>query len=231
MDPIVSARPYVLLSCAMSVDGYIDDAAGQRLILSNAQDLDRVEEVRASCDAILIGAGTIRRDDPRLLVDSAARRARRTAEGLSEYPVKVTITGAGLSRDFKFFTTGGEKLVYCPASAAGQIRAELGNAATVAGLPSPLDFGDILDDLGQRGINRLMVEGGSSIHTQFLAQDLADEIQLAVAPFLVGQPDAPRFVGSGSFPQDCGRRMIVAEVRQVGDMVLTRYLTSARPLV
>jgi 5-amino-6-(5-phosphoribosylamino)uracil reductase len=221
----VSARPYVLLSCAMSVDGYIDDASAQRLILSNAEDLDRVDEVRASCDAILVGAGTIRRDNPRLLVNSEARRARRVAQGMPEYPVKVTITGAGLSHDFRFFDIGGDKLVYCPASATAKIRAELGNAATVVGLPGPLDFGDILDDLGQRGICRLMVEGGSSIHTQFLARDLADEVQLAVAPFFVGRPDAPRFVSGGSFPQDRGHRMIIAEVRQLGDMVLTRYLT------
>ena len=61
-------RPYVLLSCATSIDGYIDDASEQRLLLSNDEDLDRVDAVRASCDAILVGAGTVRRDDPRLLV-------------------------------------------------------------------------------------------------------------------------------------------------------------------
>jgi 5-amino-6-(5-phosphoribosylamino)uracil reductase len=225
LEFIVSTRPYVLLKCAMSLDGYIDDASERRLILSNAEDLDRVDEVRASCDAILIGANTIRRDNPRLLVNSETRRANRAAQGLPEYPVKVTITGTGLDRDFKFFTTGGEKLVYCPAPVTGKIRAELRGAATVVGLPSPLDFGSILDDLGQRGVRRLMVEGGGMIHTQFLTQDLADEIQLAVAPFFVGQTDAPRFVNSGSFPQDSGHRMTIAEVHQVGDVVLTRYLT------
>ena len=69
-------RPYVLLSCAASIDGYIDDASEQRLLLSNEEDLDRVDAVRASCDAILVGAGTVRRDDPRLLVRSPSRRAR-----------------------------------------------------------------------------------------------------------------------------------------------------------
>ncbi|MGW3810445.1 RibD family protein, partial [Micromonospora sp. NPDC005113] len=75
------ARPYVLLSCATSIDGYIDDASDQRLLLSNADDLDRVDAVRASCDAILVGAGTVRRDDPRLLVRAAERRAERVAGG------------------------------------------------------------------------------------------------------------------------------------------------------
>src|SRR5437879_4800296 len=109
----MSTRPYVLLSCAMSIDGYIDDSTSKRLVLSNEADLDRVDEVRASCDAILIGANTIRRDNPRLLVNSDARRAERVSHGLPPYPAKVTITRAGLDPAFKFFNTGGEKIVYC----------------------------------------------------------------------------------------------------------------------
>lgn len=68
----MAERPYILLSVATSIDGYIDDASGEPLALSNAADFDRVDEVRAGCDAILVGAGTVRADDPRLLVRSAA---------------------------------------------------------------------------------------------------------------------------------------------------------------
>ena len=70
--------PYVLLSAAVSLDGYLDDTTPERLLLSSPADFDRVDEVRASVDAILIGAGTIRADNPRLLVNSAERRAART---------------------------------------------------------------------------------------------------------------------------------------------------------
>lgn len=75
----MTVRPYVLLSCAMSVDGYIDDTTSQRLLLSNEADFDRVDQVRAECDAILIGATTLRRNNPRLIVNSAdrARPVRR----------------------------------------------------------------------------------------------------------------------------------------------------------
>ncbi len=89
----MAERPYVLLSAAMSVDGYIDDATDQRLLLSDNADLDRVDEVRAGVDAILVGANTIRRDNPRLLVRSPARREQRVTRGLAESPIKVTITG------------------------------------------------------------------------------------------------------------------------------------------
>jgi len=209
----------------MSIDGYIDDVSEQRLILSSAEDLDRVDEVRASCDAILIGANTIRRDNPRLLVNSEARRLQRIAQGLPEYPTKVTITATGLDPDFKFFNTGGEKLVYCPDVAVDKVRDSLGSHATVVGVRNPVDFGVMLDDLGRRGISRLMVEGGGRIHTQFLTQDLADEVQLVVAPFFVGEIDAPRFVYPGSFPNDSSHRMTLADARQVGDVVLMRFLT------
>jgi len=71
----VVERPYVLLSCGMSLDGYLDDTADDRLLLSNDADFDRVDGVRASCDAILVGATTIRQDDPRLLIRSADSRS------------------------------------------------------------------------------------------------------------------------------------------------------------
>src|SRR5690349_22418433 len=112
-------RPYTLLSCGMSIDGYLDDATARRLRLSNDADFDRVDEVRAGCDAILVGARTIRRDNPRLLVRSAARRADRVARGLPPSPAKVTITTQGdLDPAAAFFATGDvAKLVYCAAPA------------------------------------------------------------------------------------------------------------------
>ena len=70
-------RPYTLLSCGMSLDGYIDTATDERLVLSNDADLDRVDAVRADSDAILVGAATLRNDNPRLLVRAPARRAHR----------------------------------------------------------------------------------------------------------------------------------------------------------
>lgn len=217
-------RPYVLLSCAMSVDGYIDDTSPERLLLSNAEDFDRVDAVRAASDAILIGASTMRHDNPRLLVNSQQRRQERIARGLPEYPLKVTVTASGdLSPDLKFWHHGGEKAVYCPDSVAPKLRETLGDLATVVGTGESLDLPRMLANLAERGVSQLMVEGGSTIHTQFLTAGLADEIHLAVAPFFVGQPAAPRFVGPGTFPHDLHHRMQLIEARPVGDVALLRY--------
>ena len=85
-ETCVTDRPYVVLSVAASIDGYIDDTTDQRLLLSNDEDFDRVDEVRAGVDAILVGANTIRQDNPRLLVRSLQRRVHRTSSGLTESP-------------------------------------------------------------------------------------------------------------------------------------------------
>ncbi|PYC63861.1 deaminase [Micromonospora arborensis] len=225
-----ATRPYVLLSCATSIDGYIDDAADQRLLLSNADDLDRVDAVRASCDAILVGAGTVRRDDPRLLVRSAHRRAERVAGGRPASPTKVTLTARGdLDPTARFFTAGeSDRLVYCATGALEKTRERVGRLATVVDAGDPVDPDWLLRDLAGRGVRRLMVEGGGTVHAQFLAAGLADELHLVIAPFFVGDGRAPRFVGEGDFPWHPGRRARLAEARQIGDVVLLRYALSDR---
>ncbi|GAA5190541.1 hypothetical protein GCM10023322_45910 [Rugosimonospora acidiphila] len=223
-------RPYTLLSCGMSLDGYLDGASDERLLLSNDADFDRVDGVRAEHDAILVGAGTVRQDNPRLLVRSQARRDERVARGLRPSPLKVTITGrADLDPDCAFFATGdGEKLVYCASAAVGDARRRLGAVATVIDSGQPVDLRRVVRDLYDRGVKRLMVEGGGMVHTQFLVADLADELHLVVAPLFVGDSRACRFVGDGRFPWNPDRRARLVEVRQIGDVALLRYALSAR---
>jgi len=221
----MSHRPYVLLSAATSVDGYLDDTSPQRLLLSNAADFDRVDQVRAGCDAILIGAGTIRADNPRLIVNSEHRRADRVARGMSAYPLKVTVTRTGnLDPDLKFWHHGDDKLVYTISSSAEKIAKQLSGLAEVVSLGVDVDFGALLDDLGARGVRRLMVEGGEQVHTMFLSQGLADELHLVIAPLLVGDAAAPRFLAPATYPDGTTRRMRLVEARTLGDVVLLRYL-------
>jgi riboflavin-specific deaminase-like protein len=222
-------RPYTLLSCSVSIDGYIGSAAS-RLLLSNDADFDRVDAVRASCDAILVGAATVRLDNPRLVVRSQARREERTARGLAPSPMKVTVTRrAELDARADFFTTGdAEKLVYCASPRVVDARARLGPVATVVDGGRIVQMRKLSADLADRGVERLMVEGGGKVHTQFLTDDLADELQLVVAPIFVGDSQAPRFVRDGVFPWNPGRRATLADVRSIGDVVLLRYALSPR---
>ena len=223
-------RPYTLLSCGVSIDGYLDSSATTRLLLSNEADFDRVDGERSASDAILVGAGTIRKDNPRLLVRAEHRRAERVARGLPPSPAKVTVTSrAELDCTSNFFTTGDTvKLVYCQSDATAKARCRLGAVATVVDAGQPLTLRRVSEDLHDRGVRRLMVEGGGRVHTQVLTDDLADELQLVVAPFFVGDPAAHRFVGDGAFPWNPERRATLAEVRQIGDVVLLRYALSDR---
>jgi 5-amino-6-(5-phosphoribosylamino)uracil reductase len=214
----------------MSIDGYLSSGTDTRLLLSNEADFDRVDAERAASDAILVGAGTIRKDNPRLLVRSPERRAARVALGLSPSPMKVTVTERiEIDCAASFFADdGAEKVVYCPTGAVAPARGRFGPAAAVVDAGEPVTLRRVCDDLGERGVRRLMVEGGGTVHTQLLTCDLADELQLVVAPFFVGDARACRFVGEGQFPWHPGRRATLAEVRQIGDVVLLRYALSPR---
>jgi 5-amino-6-(5-phosphoribosylamino)uracil reductase len=223
-------RPYTLLSCSMSIDGFIDGPGDGRLMLSNALDFDRVDEVRAGVDAILVGAATVRRDDCRLLVRDPARRRARVDRGVPPSPVKVTLTqSGGLDPSARFFDDdGSRKLVYASSGVVDEVRERVGSAGEVRDGGEPVRMAAVAEDLYADGVRRLMVEGGGAVHTQFLAEDLADELQLVVAPFFVGEPGGRRFVDEARFPWHPGRRAVLAETRQVGDVVLLRYALSDR---
>ena len=234
---MLTERPYVLLSCAMSVDGCLDSAGPGRLVLSGRADLDRVDGERAGSDAIMVGAGTIRRDDPRLLIRSPERRAARTGRGQPEHPAGVTLTASGdLDPRARFFAGAPRpgprpaRLVYCAGPAAAGARGRLDGLAEVVALAGGPGAGGrpalaaVLADLSRRGVRRLMVEGGADLGRQFLTGGLVDELQLVIAPFFVGDPGAPRFAGPGRYPFGPSHPMTLAEVRPLDAVVLLRYL-------
>ncbi|MBN1171123.1 MAG: dihydrofolate reductase family protein [Micromonosporaceae bacterium] len=224
-------RPYTLLSCAMSIDGYVDDASDQPMVFSNDANTERVDEVRASCDAILVGANTIWRNNPRLAVWSSVLRDERVAKGLAPSPMKVAVTARGdIDPALRFFEDPDiAKIVYCTAPAIEKAKERFGNAATVVDAGDPIGLPRMLSDLAERGVRRLLVEGGGAIQTQLLGEGLADELQLVIAPSLVGDPRAPRFVDDGTFPASRnGRGIRLGEARQMGNLVLLRYALSDR---
>ena len=231
----VPDRPYTLLSCAVSIDGYLDDASPNRLILSGADDFDEVDALRAAADAILVGAGTIRADNPRLLVRDPARIAAREAAGKAPHPLRVTLTATGdLDPAARFFTGPGTPLVYCVSAAVPGVEKALKDASrkdvTAEGRAVVIDAGlqlslaAVLQDLHhERAVATLLIEGGARILRDALAGNLADELRLAIAPFFVADPAAPRFALPAPYPHTAANPMSLLSLRRVGEVAVHHY--------
>lgn len=205
---VIASRPRVLLSAAMSVDGYIDDASPRRLMLSSPRDYAAVRELRTTVDAVMVGAGTVRADNPRLLAERPP------------HPLKVLWTASGrLDPDAAVFDSQ-TTLVLCHPDTAAAARTRLEGRAEVLAVAS-LDAA--LRALSARGVRHMIVEGGAAVHTAFLTAGYADSMRLAVAPLFVGDPRAPRFAGTGHFPHHSGHRMLLERVEQLGDTAVMHY--------
>lgn len=219
----------------MSVDGRIDDTSPERLRLSNEEDFAEIDELRAGCDAILVGAGTLRADDPRLLVRSQKLRERRLDQGRTENLLKAVVTRKGhIDPGARLFSTGDAGAVVYTGGRGVEVarerlegRPETDPPAEVVDAGDPLEVERILADLAERGVQRLLVEGGGHIHTTFLTSGLVDELRLAVAPFFIGEASAPRFLMAGVYPFTPESPMRLVEARALGDVAILRYCLKA----
>jgi 5-amino-6-(5-phosphoribosylamino)uracil reductase len=227
----VPDRPYTLLSCAVSIDGYLDDASPDRLILSGPEDLDEVDALRAAADAILVGAGTVRADNPRLLVRDPARIAAREAAGRPPQPLRVTMTGTGdLDPAARFFAGPGTPLVYCASAAAEAAGRNFKGKAAVIDAGPELSLAAVLQDLHiERTVATVLIEGGARILGDALAGRLADELRLAIAPFFVADPSAPRFGLPAAYRQTPANPMTLTSLRRVGTVAVHHYRLGPNP--
>lgn len=214
----------IILSAAISLDGYLDDNTQQRLKLSSPEDWDDVKLLRTRCDAILVGAETVRRDNPSLVIGEVAHRAERVERGLKPDIVKVTVTRSGeLDPAFDFFQKGeGEKIVITEATANPKNLEMLEPYATIVKQREVTAL-SIVDTLKGMGIKSLMVEGGSHILTMFLEEGVVDELRLAIAPIFVGDSGAPRLVNEGEFLWNKDNRMHLDRVEKMGDTAVLFY--------
>ncbi|GLQ94404.1 RibD family protein [Dyella acidisoli] len=217
------ARMRIHLSAACSIDGYMDDTSQRRLVLSSAEDLLDIQRERAQCDAILVGAGTVRADNPRLSVREPQLVEERIRNGLSPQPVKVTVTASGdLDPEAHFFQSNGqENIVLCPAPIAGALRSRYARSATVIGMEGPISARAIAHTLQRKGIRNLFVEGGGRVLSMFLSERIYDHFRLAIAPFFVGDAGAPRL---RLLPHLASHdRLVVRQVRLLGDTTVIDY--------
>ena len=220
-----STRPFVFINAAMSADGKIATIERKQTRISGNLDFDRVDELRATSDGIMVGIGTVLSDNPSLTVKSAARREKRRAQGLDENPVRIVVdSSARTPLDADIFKKGaGRKIIAVSKSAPKEKVKELSKAAEiiVAG-EKTINFEKLLTELKSHGINRLMVEGGATLNWGLISAGLVDEIYTFIGNIIIGGKTAPTLVdGEGCLGEFCRLELLSCE--KIEDGVLIRW--------
>jgi 2,5-diamino-6-(ribosylamino)-4(3H)-pyrimidinone 5'-phosphate reductase len=219
-------RPYVILNIAVTADGKTDTVTRRGTAISSPQDRQRVDCLRAESDAIMVGGRTLLGDDPRLTVKSAALRAQRRAQGLSENPIKVgVVSNATLRSDSRFLTAGPARMVLFTTQQTDLQQAEnlrkCGAEVVVMG-EKQVDLPGAMQHLKNMGIEKLLVEGGGTLNMELMKLKLIDEVYVSIAPLIFGGGSAPTFADGAGLERDQAIHLRLLEVTPYdsGDVLL-----------
>ncbi|HEX9330652.1 MAG TPA: dihydrofolate reductase family protein [Anaerolineales bacterium] len=188
-------RPFVFINIAMTADGKIDTFERKGAAISSQRDKERVDRLRASVDAIMVGGRTLLDEDPKLTVKSEVLREERVARGLSPNPIKVgVVTEAKIKADSQFLNMGPADIVIFTTRRTSKKYLSLLTARHVDVYVDDADrvnLQNALATLKELGVNRLMVEGGSRLNFELMRLGLVDEVTAYVAPMIFGGESAP----------------------------------------
>lgn len=213
------SETYVIAKCAVSLDGYLDDLGPKSLAVSSREDGAARPRLRSWADAIMIGANTLRRDRPWLLANEETQKLRLEA-GRPIHPDKIVLTRTGsLDISAPFFTAGdSRKLVIGPEGLKEKMPQALPKGTDVySGYSTPSEVRELLPELG---INRLLVEGGASILTEWLAADCVDELRIAFGPLILGSYGYANIGNSRSRAPWASARLAVTGRAAMGDVTV-----------
>jgi diaminohydroxyphosphoribosylaminopyrimidine deaminase/5-amino-6-(5-phosphoribosylamino)uracil reductase len=212
---IVKKRPQVILKLAVSADGKIAEGKGKRTTITGRAAQARVHLLRAQCDAVLVGLSTVLADDPELTVRLPGLEDRS--------PVRIVAdTRLSIPSHVKLVKTAKDLPLWLLATRSGSV----GNDSIVVidcrqGKDGWVDMRDAMKRLAKRGINRLLVEGGSHIARSFLEANLVQRVELYRAPMELGPQGIDAFAGLDW--RRVSRRFRVISEERLGADSLTVY--------
>lgn len=196
----ISTRvPWVVLKAAVTLDGKMATASGSSKWITGEESRREAHRLRAQSDAVVVGLGTVRTDDPRLNVRhvEGPEPARVVLDTRLDMPPEAAMLASAGGAVFIFH---GPEADPARAQRLRERGAELVEVPSSA--PDELDLRAVLAALGERDMVRLLVEGGPRVHGAFLAAGLADEAAVFVAPRVVGDSAAPGFASGAGRPHD-----------------------------
>ena len=192
---IQTGKPFVILKIAMSLDGKIATASGESQWITSEASRQRGHEVRDAVDAILVGRGTVARDNPAL----TTRLQNREGQD----PTRIVLDSHGRTpTDARIFNTQSEAgviVAVTPEAPPENVEALEKAGAEVLSLPAmygnKVCFQSLMETLGKREITSVLIEGGSEINASALAAGIVDKVMCFIAPKLIGGQDAPGPIG------------------------------------
>ena len=210
----------MILSAAMTIDGKIASRTGDPE-LSDEQDWKEVHELRSQVEAIMVGKGTILKDDPKLHI--------KYHEHNGYYRVVVD-SNLSIPLDSQVITYQPDMYptIVCTTENVSEEKVQAFQSRNVnvikAGTGKRVDIAIMLSLLRENGIKSILLEGGGTLNWSFVKNDLIDEIRLTIAPWIVGGKDATSLVGGEGFEKMVqGTRYELMEVNHRDDYVVLKY--------
>jgi diaminohydroxyphosphoribosylaminopyrimidine deaminase/5-amino-6-(5-phosphoribosylamino)uracil reductase len=187
-----TGRPFVHLKLATSLDGRIATRTGDSRWITGSDSRSRVQDLRHEYDAILIGAGTALADDPLLTDRSGQKRRRPMVRVLLDETLKVSTNSQLLKSAIEW------PVIIFAGESADASKSEVLKSRGVEVLRDPANGRNlraVLEELGQRSMQSLLVEGGASVAGNFLDAGLVNKVSFFIAPMIIGGREAPMAVG------------------------------------
>jgi 2,5-diamino-6-(ribosylamino)-4(3H)-pyrimidinone 5'-phosphate reductase len=219
-------KPFVFINVAVTADGKTDTFERRGAAISSARDKERVDNLRAGSDAVMVGGRTLLDEDPKLTVKSEALRAERVAHGLSPNPIKVGVaTKADIRPDSNFLHAGAARIVIFTTDRTSKTQVEFLRERDVEVYVhhSPrVDLEEALRTLNELGVERLMVEGGGTLNFELLRLGLVDELTMYVAPMIFGGQAAPTAAAGSGVARGAAipLKLVQSEIHEDGGVVL-----------